>query len=338
MHRGDLLIASFSYKTSAISATPKQQKSSGGAKCSSSGTTEQADMALYATLVGDFVGTCLERWNTFDSNKFWEYVANHKLYSLCVPGLPTGFTAPIDARCRAQTCYIGAVAPDLGNPLHRQLFMEMMFKDAFIQGGNVTVRADFDGNYAGSFGGANAFSKSGMITMPYEEFEAACPPLGLPASFSARGLITQMRMQGRIAPDVHQKIASAVMDSSIVKHASQAFEWDLSKLPDSPDEVEVQARKLTHYLLDPEHEDGKSKAAFFAQVLGITHGHWSFLLTQLIDGLAHVSYESASRSARHTIQRRATGERMQRRDGHNTHSLDCPGGRASVACHGVPEP
>ncbi len=95
-----------------------------------------------------------------------------------------------------------------------------------------------------------------------------------------------------MAPDVHQKIARELTHSRTLSDVSQPFEWDLSQLPDSPEEVAVQARKLTDYLLNPDHEDGRSKAKFFEQQLDIARSDWSFLQPQLVDGLRNVSYQN----------------------------------------------
>jgi hypothetical protein len=291
VYRGGLLIASLAYKKSAVRARPPIRRRPGGPIYSESGTTETADKALYATLVGDFVESCLELWNTFDSTKLWDYVANHTLDATIVSGLTAEIAARVDKRLRSYPRYVGAVSPDLGNPLHRQLFIELMFKDAFIQDGTVVVQADYEGEYQGSFIGADQFSPRGMIVMPYEQFETSSPSANLRTGLSARGLVTQMRMQRRMALDIHQKVLLAITDSSSFRDPLEPFEWDLSRLPSAPDEVQVQARKLTDYLLDVEHKGGRSKARFFLETLVIRREDWSFLQAQLVDRLAEVSYD-----------------------------------------------
>ena len=118
VYRGGLLLAGLSYKPIAIKATPRRQRKHGGPITSESSTTEQSDKALYATLVGDFVETCLEQWNTFDADRLTEYVGNHDLDATFVSSLPTEFALLMDKKLRTHPRYIGAVAPNLGNPLH----------------------------------------------------------------------------------------------------------------------------------------------------------------------------------------------------------------------------
>ena len=128
--------------------------------------------------------------------------------------------------------------------------------------------------------------------MPPEQFETSAPLLELPLQYSARGLVTQMRLQHRAVPDIHQKILSTMIENNTLRGHPQSFEWDLRQLPNTPEEVTVQASKLTDYLLDPDHKRGKSKALFFANTLGITRDDWSFLQSQFVDALASVRYEN----------------------------------------------
>lgn len=166
-----------------------------------------------------------------------------------------------------------------------------MFKDAFICNGRVFVQGYFEGAYAGTFVGADTFSQVGMTTLPHVEFEEKAPSAHLPDSLTVRGLITEMRMRRRMALNIHQKVMSAMDQNRALRDVDRPFEWDLLQLPDAPEEIEVQAKKLTDYLLDPEHKKGGSKAKFFEQQLAITRKDWAYLHGQLIDGLGGVSYE-----------------------------------------------
>lgn len=166
-----------------------------------------------------------------------------------------------------------------------------MFKDAFIRNGRVFVQAGFEGDYNGSFGGADTFSPVGMVTLPYEEFEEKAPSTHLPDSFSARGLVTDMRMRRRLALDIHQKVLNDLSQNHSLRDANRPFEWDLLQLPEAPEEIVVQAKKLSDYLLDPGHKDNRGKAKFFEEQLAITSKDWAYLQGQFIDGLGNVSYE-----------------------------------------------
>lgn len=289
VYRGGILIHGLSYKPSSIKTEPVERRKRGNSVMYQTSRMGCSDRGVYATLVGDFVETCLEQWNTLDQSSFWDYVANRALDATFVPSL----SAPIAQRMDKSLCshprYIGAVSPDLGNPLHRYLFVEMMFKDAFIRNGRVNVCAGFEGQYDGLFFGADTFTSQGLSVLSHEKFEKIAPTADLPDSLSARGLVTEMRMQRRMAQNIHEKVMSALDSSNSFRDIDRSFVWDLSQLPDSPEEVDVQARKLTDYLLNLEHEKGASKAQFFERELGITCDDWAYLHGQLIDCLGGVA-------------------------------------------------
>ena len=304
IYRGGVLIASLAYRPEAVRVEPSIHSRRSASDFQTS-TTERADRGLYATLVGDFVESCLLRWSTLDSGEFWNYVANRTLDATVVSSISPRLAQDMDKLLRAHPRYIGAVSPDFGNPLHRYLFVDVMFKDAFLRNGRVFVPAGYEGEYDGSFYGADIFSANGKAVLPYENFEEIAPQADIPDSLSARGLVTELRMRRRMAQNIHEKVLSALSHGESLRKFGKPFEWDLSQLPDAPEEVQVQASKLAKYLLDPEHIKGGSKAKFFEQALGITRDDWEYLQGQLIDALADASYENV-RLDEHGIRFSAT--------------------------------
>ena len=292
IYRGGVLLANLSYKPVAVRAEPAKPRKPDSTVRFQTSSAEHADRGLYATLVGDFSTSCLERWHTLDRDGFWDYVARCSLDATFVPSLSSGIAHAMDKELRSHPRYIGAVSPDLGNPLHVHLFVDMMFKDAFVRGGRVFVEGGFPGTEDSSFIGADKFSSSGLCIVPYDQFESKAPPLILPAALSPRGLITKMRMETRMALNIHQKVMKELRFSESFDDIDREFEWDLTGLPDAPEEADVQARKLTDYLLNPDHDDNKGKAKFFRDHLAITWADGSFLHGQLVDGLGNVTYEN----------------------------------------------
>src|SRR3569833_2089783 len=180
---------------------------------------------------------------------------------------------------------------DLGNPLHRYVFIEAMFKDAFLRGGRVYIRGGVPGTGDPSFIGADTFSSAGVGIVPYVQFDNVAPPLVLPGALSARGLVSEMRMERRMALDVHQKVMRDLSFSRSLRDLDREFSWDLSQLPDAPEEVNVQASKIADYLLNHDHQDIQGKAKFFAEHLGLTKSDRTYLHGQFIDALGHVTYD-----------------------------------------------
>lgn len=291
VYRGGVLLAQLSYKTAVIKAEPAKQRKPSSPVTSQTSRTEHSDRGLYATLVGDFVESCLERWHTVDRESFWEKVGRRSLDATFVPALAPDIAARMDQELRSHSLYIGVVSPDLGNPLHRYLFIEAMFKDAFLRGGRVYVEGGYPGTDDADFIGAEGFSPSGLGIVPYDQFDSTAPPLVLPAALSARGLASKIRMERRMAFDVHQRVMHDLSFSRLLRDLGREFEWDLSQLPNAPDEVNVQASKIADYLLNPDHKDNLGKAKFFDKHLGIAKSDWTYLHGQIVDALGHVTYE-----------------------------------------------
>lgn len=293
IYRGGLLLSQLSYKTAAIKTEPaKTNYKPNSIVTFRMSRTERSDRGLYATLVGDFVESCLERWHTVDRESFWDKVGRRSLDATFLPALAHDFAARMDQELRYHPRYIGAVSPDLGNPLHRYLFIEAMFKDAFLRGGRVYVKGGYPGTDDTDFIGAEKFSPSGLGIIPHDQFDNVAPSLVLPVALSARGLVSKMRMERRMSFNVHQKVIHDLSASRSVHDLGREFEWDLSLLPDAPEEVNVQASKIADYLLNPDHEENGGKAKFFENHLGITKPDWAYLLHQIVDALGHVTYEN----------------------------------------------
>lgn len=104
-------------------------------------------------------------------------------------------------------------------------------------------------------------------------------------------MVTQIRLQNHRGLDIHQRLASQQSSFNEGRNSPIEYDWDLKQLPNAPDEVAVQARKVTDYLLNPFHKKGWSKAKFFEQELGIMADAWRFLHAQLMDALGKASFE-----------------------------------------------
>ncbi len=291
VYRGGLLLAGLCYKPEKVKAEPAKPRNPKSTASFQKSSTERADRGLYATLVGDFVESLRERWHTIDRKRFFEYVGRHSLDATFVPSLSRGIANIMDKELRSHPRYVGAVSPDLGNPLHVYLFVEMMFKDAYLRGGRVFVQGGLPETDDSSFIGAEEFSPLGPGIVPHEQYDKEAPSLSLPDILSPRGLVTKMRMKKRMSLNIHQKVMQELKFSESFGDIDRKFEWDLSQLPDAPEEVNVQARKIADYLLNPDHGDNQGKARFFEDHLSIARADWSFLHGQLVDGLGNVTYE-----------------------------------------------
>lgn len=209
--RGALLIHSLCYKPARVSASPAGINEGSRAKSRSTSIELAGDKKLLATLAGDLSEAIASQWHTLDQTELWSLIANHSLDCIFLPTLPVDYRSALDEALRsACPAYLGAAEPDLANPLQRELLANSLFKDAFIADGAVHMSLEYDGNFEGSFNGADEFSKRGIITLRPEEFEPRRPPLDVPAVLSPCGLVSLMRFHNRSALNVHERLASAL--------------------------------------------------------------------------------------------------------------------------------
>jgi len=289
IYRGGLLLASGARKIEAISVEKRSSSARQTAIRGAQSYTLATDDILYGFRLGDFAETALERWNTFDKATLWDYLANRATDVTVVSELSPEVVKAMDVRLRRYGRYFGVFSPDLGNPLHRELLLDSLYKNAFIRDGTVFGSCDDSGEFHFSFYGVEKFSGKEVVPLKVDEFEKNAPALNSGVPLSPRGLITLQQLQRLNKLDVHQRVMQEV--SYTPTAAKLPFDWDLSQLPDSPDEISVQAGKLTKYLLDAEGK-APSKAKFFKDVLQIGPDDWKYLHAQLLDGLAALKLEN----------------------------------------------
>ena len=290
--RGDLLLHDLCCKPSRVSSANGKRINPSCSRTQSSSMTMSGDKALFMLLLGDLCDAFDNQWNTLDIVKLPELLMqNHTLTCIFMPSFPSEYRSIIDDHLQRYSYYLGAVVPDLSNPLQQWLLVGSLCRDAFIEKGVVHMELSFEGDLDDVFGGADKFSKQGIVGLPIEEFAKRSPKIPIPRTLSRRAMVTLMRLQNRLGLNVHERLASQLSSLDTKRNSSIEFDWDLKQLPNAPDEVEVKARKVTDYLLNPLHEKGHSKAKFFEKELGIVAADWRFLHAQLIDALAKASFE-----------------------------------------------
>jgi len=290
--RGDLLLDSLCYKPSRVASEEwTKSKRSGHARRSSS-TELSADMGFFKLLIGDLTDAFGSQAHTLDLVKFPELLMQlHTFYCIFLPSLPPQCFSALDKVLRHHPCYLGVIVPDLSNPLQRELLLDSLIRDAFIDAGAIYMALDIEGYLNGDFHGADKFSSRGIVALPATEFAERVPSIRTPGVMTARAMVTLTRLQNRQALNVHQRLARELSSLDLHRDPPLAYDWDLKQLPNAPDEVDVQARKLTDYLLNHMHDHGASKARFFETQLGITMDDWRFLHAQFIDALKQASFD-----------------------------------------------
>ena len=273
--RGDLPLWSLCYKPSHVSAMKE-----------SSTVEVSADTRFYMLLTGDLCDAFEDQIHTLNVSELASsLVQRHTLTCIFLPSFPSKLRSKVDNLLRKHPYYLGSVVLDLSNPLQFQLSVQSLIEDTFIEGGTVHVVRGSDGYIEADFRGAEQFSNQGIVALSSDEFSKRMPPMPTVGKLSVRAMVTLMRMKNRGKLNVHERLATQLQHQVWRGKSAADFDWDLKQLPDAPDEVEVQAQKITNYLLNEKHEKGKSKAKFFNQELAISPDDWLYLHGQFIDAL-----------------------------------------------------
>lgn len=290
--RGDLLLHSLCYKPSKLSLKNYEKPETNNPIMLSNSITTSMDKSLFKLLISDLCDAFKDQWNTFNIVKLFELLMQgHVLTCIFLPSLPSVYNSRIDDLLGRCPYYMGAVIPDLSNPLQRELLVDFLICDSFIENGIVYMSLDIDGHCNSYFHGADKFSERGIVTLPMEKFAERSPLIPIPSTPSARAIATRILLQNHYPLNVHQRLASHLYSLGIDQNSPIELDWDLQQLPSAPDEVKICEHKLTDYLLNLSHERGQSKAKFFEQELAIMDYDWRFLHAQLIDALVKAKFE-----------------------------------------------
>ncbi len=268
--RGDLLLSTLAYKTSAVSYADN-----------GSSQRQSGDTALYATLIGDFVDAVSDQTPGFDPGRLLDAIGLARIYCIFMPTMSASVRDFIDLEMSETEGYLGAVVLDLGNPLQTTPFVSYLFDDMFMEDNVLYSYRDPETE------NSSAGSLDGTTILTWDAFSARRPSFELPDEYSPRGLVSLARWEGKSAATVHERIANVLASGN----EKVPFDLDLASLPSSPSEVEIAVGKLTNYLLNPTHKDGGPKARFFSQELGIEQKDWRYLHAQFSEAIKRATFD-----------------------------------------------
>src|SRR6266516_5841 len=272
---GDVIVSSLCERVFAVSGKPRE-----------SSHTVGHDMNLYRTIIWDLADAFVRQWHTLDIESFPTVLGRRNVYWITIASLPIGFRDGIDARLRATNGYLGSVEIDVGNPIQKRLLADQLIDVAVIADGCVTMELSFEGTPETTFAGADQFVPHGERRVPYGELDDIKPPLPKPPHFSARGQISADRYHGKRRYTVHDRVLLALNRLWPQSGEPVAFSFDALRLAKADVlEAELPEAKFVRYLLNPDHADGRGKAKFFSDELGIGAGDWRYLAAQLYGGL-----------------------------------------------------
>lgn len=261
---------------------------SGEASARGISQTMTADMGLYKLLICDLAETLTEQPSSITFNSVFEHIGKGLVWAISLSHLSEAEAVQIDNKLRSFEPYLGFSLLDLGNPLHRHVFIEMMFRGRLIKpegffgrlelGEVEDEKEDLNEMLVLMRGWSSRFDPK---IISWQEFEKLAPPLPK-VPISERGAVTLERWEGKHTTSHRERVARVLVEYYWDNpNAEIEFSTDLSE---NDVEFDIPIEKLTDYLLNPDHPDGGPKAEFFKSTLGIEKSDHKFLADQITRG------------------------------------------------------
>ncbi len=278
LFKGSLLLRTLAQSMVAASRTESTTK-----------TMMQSDAATFRTLAGD-LGECLSaRAHTVDTARLLELFLTHDIECLALGTCALEFAERIEAALQAEQSYVRYVVPDLGNPIHYKLFVELLSNRTQIAALELIEAWPDAMSLPQDF---RPFVRRAVLN---EDFEEIADPLPARKPVSVDGMRSQRRYQAAQARRpyrLREQVARVALESVELfrldgppsgARKKRASSHEIFRLEVDPQDLR---RKLTEYALNEHHKTGKHKARVFAAKLGLTDAEWLSLAAQIAENVA----------------------------------------------------
>lgn len=190
----------------------------------------------------------------------------------------------VDQQLRRTPGYVGAFAIDLGNPVHRAGFLDVLCYPAAILNGAVVQDRTIEGDEHWDLEGAAQFKPGGLLWQPYGWLALNGPSKPRKQPLSPRGERAIAALAQKQSSTVEARVIEAI-DEAFRARAPGEFKFEAVGSAGDLLEAIMPEGKFAHYLFNREHKDGGPKSAFFIEVLGIDPEDWRYLAAQFYRGL-----------------------------------------------------
>ncbi|MCZ8186209.1 MAG: hypothetical protein O9308_07505 [Beijerinckiaceae bacterium] len=250
-----------------------------------SGRTVSHDKDIYKYVIWEWLDSLGEIWNSIDRHSGLDIFRLHTGECIALSALDVDVRNAIDAILRAVPGYVGAFVIDPGNPVHRGGFFDNLIYAAAIEDGTIVQELSYEGEQDWPLEGSAAFKPGGQVWQPYG-WLASSGPDGLPrGSVSERGKKAAEGVESKQAGNVEQRILEEMSRAFFLNAGCKTFEFKAVAESSNILQAVMPEGKFTKYLFDRTSKDGKSKAAFLIDDLGIDPEDWRYLAAQFYSGL-----------------------------------------------------
>ena len=247
---------------------------------------ESPDMELYEVILCDLAESLGTHFSTIEEQSFLFDLARHNIWTVVLTAIAKPHAIEIDNKLKLFDPYLGASQIDTGNPVHMRLFS--LLDGAFFKKGSLFYRSEWEKDGEDRDEEIHVAKSYGASTEPIllniDEFASAAPPPLVSTAISERGRLSVNRLEGKSKLAHKQKVAQCMLEYFESNPDVNSVEFITNIEKDSTEFI-CEKNKVRNYLLNPDHKDGRSKAKFFTEVLGIEREDWRYLSDQIIQGM-----------------------------------------------------
>lgn len=234
---------------------------------------------LYASLLLDLSNTLSSKWYTFEKDDFFQKgIRSDNMLCITITNISNDIAIKLDDFLNSQSYYIGAGEVDNGNILHLKLFYNCLIPIYFLKDNSIFFedgQEDIDWPVY--------FPTYSMVPLDSYDFNDDFPSITIPKELTESGKSTLNILKNKGNFGHHKKVGAAFLNALLQKDIERDFKLETFDFND--ESIVIPEGKLAGYALNLEHEQGKSKAKFFKEVLAIEARDWKYLAEQIRLGL-----------------------------------------------------
>jgi len=246
-------------------------------------TTYSIDATKFLALTLELIESLKEDWNSLESRgtAAWTF-ATKRVTVWTLSNLPLSVVKQIDHELKHVEAYLGAAVIDLGNPLQFRALVDDQLLLGIYQDGNLVFPFEVAANYELPDSLWNEFERC--------NFDGISIATVFIDDLGINFVRKQRSERGSRSFSLLQNVRSDTFGTRMLGELQRLDDSQVQRSLDIDDSIlklkpVVPKEKLTEYILNPDHDEGKHKAHLFKTLLGIELDDWEYLSVQFELGL-----------------------------------------------------
>lgn len=259
------------------------------------------DRKLYPLVLWDFCDSISDRWHTLNLAAIPGVLRKDEIFCITFSSLTPSLREPVDRDLKSDHAYLGAYEVDPGDSIQTRS-VKLIHRFDYLRRGLVfdpmQTEDPFDPPTLKGNGWYRDLPFAGLRYRVLDK-ELEVPAWPTP-ELSERGQVGYERLQ-RARDHSH---LDRLVEKAAGLHPGKdtpAFHVSTETMPRASFAT-VAEKKLREYVLNPDSDEGASKAKFFREELGIEADDWLFLADQFRSGIAAATELERVRSEEHGLK------------------------------------